>query len=129
MAAAWPDRAGDAFADRMNAIPKYVVSATLRDDELTWENTTRIPGDDVLARIRELRDTDGGALVMMGSPTLARTLIGEGLIDELRLMIEPVILGGGKTIFPADGALRTLDLVSTVTSPNGVHVCVYRPAS
>ena len=129
MAAAWPDRAGDAFADRMNAIPKYVVSATLRDDELTWENTTRIPGDDVLARIRELRDTDGGALVMMGSPTLARTLIGEGLIDELRLMIEPVILGGGKTIFPDDGALRTLDLVSTVTSPNGVHVCVYRPAS
>lgn len=129
MAAAWPDRAGDPFADRMNAIPKYVVSATLRDDELTWENTTRIPGDDVLARIRELRDTDGGALVMMGSPTLARTLIGEGLIDELRLMIEPVILGGGKTIFPDDGALRTLDLVSTVTSPNGVHVCVYRPAS
>ena len=113
----------------MNAIPKYVVSATLRDDELTWENTTRIPGDDVLARIRELRDTDGGALVMVGSPTLARTLIGEGLIDELRLMIEPVILGGGKTIFPDDGALRTLDLVSTVTSPNGVHVCVYRPAS
>ena len=129
MAAAWPDRAGDAFADRMNAIPKYVVSATLRDDELTWENTTRIPGDEVLARIRELRDTDGGALVMVGSPTLARTLIGEGLIDELRLMIEPVILGGGKTIFPDDGALRTLDLVSTVTSPNGVHVCVYRPAS
>ena len=63
----------------------------------------------------------------MGSPTLARTLIGEGLVDELRLMIEPVLLGGGKTIFPGDGALRTLELVSTVTSGTGVHVATYRP--
>ena len=103
MAAAWPERAGDPFADRMNAIPKYVVSATLRDDELTWDNTTRIPGDQALARIRALRETGGGNLLVMGSPTLARTLLHEGLVDELRLMIEPVILGGGKTIFPGDG--------------------------
>jgi dihydrofolate reductase len=127
MAAAWPDRAGDPFADRMNAIPKYVVSATLRDDELVWENTTRIPGDEAVARIRELRGTDGGDLLVMGSPTLARTLLHERLVDELRLMIEPVLLGGGKTIFPADGALRTLELVSTVTSGTGVQVCTYRP--
>ena len=104
MAAAWPERAGDPFADRMNAIPKYVVSATLGDDEVTWENTTRIPGDEAVARIRELLETDGGDLLVMGSPTLVRTLLREGLIDELRLMIEPVILGGGKTIFPDDGA-------------------------
>ena len=58
-----------------------------------------------------------------------RTLLREGLIDELRLMIEPVILGGGKTIFPDDGALRPLELVSTVTSGTGVHVSTYRPAS
>ena len=127
MAAAWPERAGDPFADRMNAIPKYVVSATLADDELTWNNTTRIPGDQAVARIRELRETEGGDLVVMGSPTLARTLIGEGLVDELRLMIEPVLLGGGKSIFPDDGALQTLELVSTVTSGTGVHVAVYRP--
>jgi len=129
MAAAWPERAGDPFADRMNAIPKHVVSATLGDDELTWNNTTRIPGDQAVARIRELRDTEGRDLVVMGSPTLARTLIGEGLVDELRLMIEPVLLGGGKSIFPDDGALQTFELVSTVTSGTGVHVAVYRPVA
>lgn len=129
MAAAWPERAGDPFADQMNAIPKYVVSETLGDDELTWSNTTRIPGDGAVDRIRKLRDTDGGDLSVMGSPTLVRTLLGEGLVDELRLMIEPVILGGGKTIFPDDGALRTLELASTVTSATGVHVCTYRPVA
>ena len=127
MAAAWPDRAGDPFADQMNAIAKYVVSGTLGDDELTWNNTTRIPGDEAVARIRGLRDADGGDLVVMGSPTLVRALLREGLVDELRLMIEPVILGGGKTIFSDDGELRTLELVSTITSGTGVNVCTYRP--
>ena len=129
MAAAWPERAGDPFADQMNAIRKYVVSTTLGDDELTWNNTTRIPGDQAVARIRELHETDGGNLLVMGSPTLARTLLREGLADELLLMIEPVLLGGGKSIFPDDGALRTLELVSTATSSTGVHVCTYRPAA
>ncbi|MFF4951930.1 dihydrofolate reductase family protein [Streptomyces chattanoogensis] len=129
MAAAWPERAGDPFADRMNAIRKYVVSGTLGEDELTWAHTTRIPGDGAVARIRELHAADGGDLLVMGSPTLVRTLLGEGLVDELRLMIEPVILGGGKTIFPGDGALRTLELVSAVTSGTGVQVCTYRPAA
>jgi dihydrofolate reductase len=126
MAAAWPNRAGDPFADRMNAIPKYVVSATLRDDELTWNNTTRIPGDDALPRIRELREQEGGNLLVMGSPTLARTLLRENLVDELRLLLMPVFLGGGKSIFPDDGAMRTLELVSTTTSGTGVHVATYR---
>jgi dihydrofolate reductase len=126
MAAAWPERAGDPFADRMNAIPKYVVTSTLRDDELTWSNTTRIPGNEAVARIRELREQDGGDLLIMGSPTLARALLHEGLVDELRLMLMPVLLGGGKTIFPDDGALRTLELVSTTTSGTGVNVCTYR---
>ncbi|MDQ3707982.1 MAG: dihydrofolate reductase family protein [Actinomycetota bacterium] len=125
MAGAWPDRAGDPFADRMNAVPKYVVSDTLRDDELTWNNTRRIPGGDAVARIRDLKET-GGDLLVMGSPTLVRTLLGEGLVDELRLMIEPVLLGGGKAIFPDDSALRTLELISTVTSGTGAHVCAYR---
>ncbi|WP_432076683.1 dihydrofolate reductase family protein [Streptomyces wuyuanensis] len=129
MAGAWPERAGDPFADRMNALPKYVVSQTLGEDRLTWHNTRRIPGDEAVGRIRQLRDTAGGDLVVMGSPTLARTLIAEGLVDELRLMIMPVLLGGGKTIFPDDGGKHTLELVSTVTSGTGVQVCVYRPAA
>ena len=129
MAAAWPERVGDPFADRMNAISKYVVSSTLGDDELTWNNTTRIPGDQAVARIRELRESEGGDLLVMGSPTLVRTLLHEGLVDELRLMIEPVLLGGGKSIFPDDGALRTFELASTTTSGTGVQVCIYRPVA
>lgn len=128
MAAAWPGRAGDPLADRMNAIPKHVVSATLRDDELTW-NTMLIPGDRTVARIAELRQSAGGDLVVMGSPTLARTLLSEGLVDELRLIVEPVILGGGKTIFPGDGVLRTFELVSAATSATGANVCAYRPVA
>ena len=125
MAAAWPERAGDPFADRMNTIPKYVVSATLRDDDLTWDNTTLIPGDGAISRIRELRES----LLVMGSPTLVRALLREDLVDELRLIVMPVILGGGKTIFPDDGALHTLELVSAVTSSTGVQVCTYRRAA
>jgi dihydrofolate reductase len=128
MAAAWPERAGDPFADQMNALPKYVVSRTLGDDDLTW-NTTRIPGDEAVAHIRKLHETDGGDLVVMGSPTLVRTLLHEGLVDELRLVTMPVMLGGGKTIFPDDGARRSLELVSTVTSGAGVQACVYRPVA
>lgn len=113
----------------MNAIPKYVVSATLGDDKLAWVNTTRISGDEAVARIRELHETDGGDLLVMGSPTLACTLLREDLVDELRLVIMPVILGGGKMIFPGDGAQRTLELVSTVTSGTGAQVCTYRPVA
>ncbi|MFI6609840.1 dihydrofolate reductase family protein [Streptomyces sp. NBC_01336] len=126
MAAAWPERAGDPFADRMNAIEKYVVTDTLGDDDLTWNNTERIPGKQFAGRIQELRAKDGGNLLVMGSPTLVRSLLGEGLVDELRLVIMPVLLGGGKSIFPADGGLRTLELVSHATSDAGVQVCTYR---
>ncbi|MGW1767040.1 dihydrofolate reductase family protein [Streptomyces sp. NPDC002073] len=129
MAAAWPGRAGDPFADQMNALPKYVVTGTLGADELTWNNTTRIAGDGAVERIRELQAAEGGDLVVMGSPTLVRTLLSEGLVDELRLMIMPVLLGGGKSIFPEGGGLQALELVSNVTSDTGVHVCTYRPVA
>ena len=128
MVAAWPARAGDPFADRMNAIPKHAVSSTLADDDMTW-NTTRIPGDEAIPRIRELRDADGDDLLLLGSATLARALLSEGLVDELRLIVMPVLLGGGKSIFPADGAQRTLELTSTVTSGTGVNVSTYRPVA
>lgn len=128
MAAAWPERAGDPFADRLNSLKKYVVTDTLTDDELTWNNTTRIPGGEAVARIRELRESEGGDLAMMGSPTVVRTLLQEGLVDELRLVVMPVLLGGGKSIFPSDGGKRPFELVSTVAGKTGVQVCVYRPA-
>ncbi|MFE2211520.1 dihydrofolate reductase family protein [Streptomyces canus] len=129
MAGAWPERAGDPFADRLNSLKKYVVTDTLGDDELTWNNTERIPGSDAVARIRALREREGGELAMMGSPTLVRTLISAGLVDELQLIVMPVLLGGGKSIFPDDGGKRPFELVSTVTGKTGVQVCVYRPAT
>ncbi len=129
MAAAWPERAGDPFADRLNALPKYVVSSTLGEADLTWHNSRIIPGGEAVARLRQLHGADGGDLLVMGSPTLVRTLLSEGLFDELRLMSVPVLLGGGKTIFPGDGGLRTLELISTVTGGTGVQVRTYRPVA
>jgi dihydrofolate reductase len=127
MAAAWPRRAGDPFADRMNEIRKYVASRTLSQDDLGWNNSTLLSGDDVLGAVGRLRAEDGGDLQVMGSSNLARQLVSGGLVDEYRLMIEPVVLGGGKRLFPDDGQLRALELVSTSTSGTGVHICTYRP--
>jgi dihydrofolate reductase len=128
MAGAWPGRAGDPFADRMNEIRKYVASRTLTQDDLDWTNSTLLPADDALGAVRNLREQGGGDLQVMGSASLARTLIAHDLVDEYRLMIEPVVLGGGKRLFPDDGQLHALELVSTVTSSTGVHICTYRPA-
>src|SRR5919107_23680 len=93
MAAAWPGRAGDPFADRMNEIPKYVASRTLTQDDLTWSNSTLLPGDDAIGAVRELRARDGQALQVMGSPSLAAQLVEHDLVDEYVLMIEPILLG------------------------------------
>jgi dihydrofolate reductase len=87
-----------------------------------------LPADDVVGAVRRLRSGDGGDIQVMGSPTLASTLIGNGLVDEYRLMIEPILLGGGKRLFPDDGQARPLELVATSTSSTGVHICTYRPA-
>ena len=125
-AAAWSGRADDMFANLMNTLPKYVVSSTLGDDDLTW-NTKRIAGEDVVAEVSKLHKAAGRELVVLGSPRLVQTLLTKNLVDELRLMIEPVLLGGGKRLFPDDGAMRTLGLVSTVTTVTGVNVCTYRP--
>ncbi|MCA1692007.1 MAG: dihydrofolate reductase family protein [Actinobacteria bacterium] len=129
MAAAWPRRAGDPFADRMNEIPKYVASRTLTQEDLDWNNSKLLPADDVLGAVERLRAEDGRDIQVMGSPSLARALISGGLVDEYRLMIEPVLLGGGKRLFPDDGQSRPLELVSATTSSTGVHICAYRPAA
>lgn len=128
MAAAWPERAGDPFADRMNALPKFVVSRTLTQHDLTWNNSTLLTGD-VANAVAQLKQQEGGDIQVMGSLTLARSMISAGLVDEYRLMIEPVILGGGKRLFPDDGTQRTLELVSVTTASTGVQICVYRPKS
>lgn len=127
MAAAWPERAGDPFADRMNQIQKYVASRTLTQDDLHWANSTLLPADDLIGAVQQLRGQDGGAVQVMGSASLARTLISNDLVDEYRLMIEPIVLGGGKRLFPDDGQARPLALVSTRQSSTGVQICTYRP--
>jgi dihydrofolate reductase len=127
MAGAWPERAGDPFADRMNAIPKYVASRTLIQDDLTWDNSTLLAADDAIAAVGELRARDGGPLNVWGSTSLARQLVEHDLVDEYRLMIEPILLGGGKRVLPEDGRARPLELVSATTAGTGVLVCTYRP--
>ena len=129
MAAAWPERAGDPYADQMNTIKKYVASRTLTQDDLTWNNTTLLSPDDAVADIAALRGQDGGDMVIWGSASLVKTLLAEGLVDELNLMIEPILLGGGKRIFPEDGTARPMQLVKCVTAGTGVQVCTYQPVS
>jgi dihydrofolate reductase len=132
MASAWPDRAGDPYADQMNAIPKYVASRTLTSEEASsgWNNTTLLGGEDALDAIRHLRDGEGGGgLMVWGSPSLASQLVANDLVDEYQLMIEPIMLGGGKSIFPSDGRARPLELVSVTQAKTGVLICAYRPVA
>lgn len=132
MAAAWPEQAGDPFADQMNAIQKYVVSRTLSAQEASsrWNNTTLLGGGaDAIEAIRSLRnDGADGGLQVWGSASLARQLVEHDLVDEYLLMLEPILLGGGKSIFPEDGRARQLELVSVTQAKTGVLVCTYRRA-
>jgi dihydrofolate reductase len=125
-AAAWPSREGE-FADKINNGRKYVVSNTLTDPE--WQNTTVISGD-VVDGLKKLKDETDGTILVAGSGTLVGTLLENDLVDELRLMIFPTILGRGKRAFP-DGIDRlkfTLTESRTV-GPDGVQVQVYERAS
>lgn len=125
-AAAWPSREGP-FADKLNGDPKVVVSTTLKDPQ--WQNTTVIEGD-VVERIRALRDETDGMVLVAGSGTLVATLLGADLVDELRLMVFPTILGRGRRLFPADGERVRLALAETRTvGPDGVQILVYRRLS
>jgi dihydrofolate reductase len=128
MAGAWPNRAGDPFADWMNSVQKYVVSDTLSDADATWEPTTIIRGADLAKEVSALREQPGGYLNVMGSASLVRTLLAADLVDELSLMIEPIVLGGGKRIFPDDDQARAFELTSATTASTGVQVCRYQRA-
>jgi dihydrofolate reductase len=131
MASAWPERAGDPFADRMNAIEKHVVSGSLSAGEVSsrWEGSELVDPDDPFAAIARLREREGRGLQVMGSTSVARQLVEHDLVDEYRLMIEPVLLGGGKSIFPTGGAARPLELVSVEPTGTGVLMCTYRAAA
>ncbi len=129
MAAAWPGRAGDPFADRMNAIPKYVASRTLTPQDMTWSGSQLLPAGGAIGAIRELRARDGKGLQIWGSAQLARQLVEEDLVDEYLLMVMPVLLGGGKRVFPDDGHARHLELLSVTQGSTGVLVCRYRSAA
>ena len=122
-AEAWPDRDG-AFADKMNAMPKHVVTSTL--DKLGWNAEVLASG--VPSGVQQLKEGDGGPILVAGSATLVRTLLAEGLVDELRLMVFPVLVGGGLTIFPGDRQKIDLGLVDLVRYSSGVTLQVFRPS-
>jgi dihydrofolate reductase len=126
-AAAWPkmqDEAG--FADKMNGMPKYVVSTTVTDPE--WQNTTVI-ADDVPGQVAALKERHDGDILIAGSATLIATLLEHDLVDEWRLMVFPTILGLGKRLFPDGVDRRKLKLVDDKPlGPDGIRLLTYRRA-
>ena len=128
MAGAWPGRAGDPFADWINGVQKYVVSDTLTDDDITWQPATIIRVADLVDEVSALRAREGRDISIMGSATLVRSLLEADLVDELNLMIEPIVLGGGKSIWPSDGVAKGFELASAQTTGTSVQVCQYQRA-
>jgi dihydrofolate reductase len=126
-AAYWPNAPEEeqVIAEPLNTKPKYVASTT-RSGPLEWQNSTLLEGD-VAAAVGALKQEDGGDLHMIGSTELVRTLVDNGLVDEFRLMIDPVLLGGGKRIFPIDGVLRPLRLVHGEVTSTGAILATYAP--
>jgi dihydrofolate reductase len=124
-AAAWPRRSGDAFTDWINRVQKYVVSDTLAENDATWNPTTILRGADFLKTVTELRARPGGYIYVYGSATMVRSLLAADLVDELLLTIEPILLGGGKTIFPASGMAMPFILETTARASTGAQVCRY----
>src|SRR5882672_10842073 len=110
-AAAWPSVKGE-FGDRFNSMPKYVVSSTL--DDATWNNSTVLKGD-LVDEVSKLRQELDGDFVVHGSAQLVQALLENDLVDELRLMVFPVVLGGGKRLFGETGDMKTLRLVDSKT--------------
>jgi dihydrofolate reductase len=123
-AEAWPTRDGE-FADRFNSMPKYVVSSTLRDPD--WTNSTVLTGDlaEEVAKLKERHERD---IVVHGSAQLVQGLLERDLVDELRLMVYPVVLGDGKRLFGATSDKKTLRLAGTKTVGGGVLILTYERA-
>jgi dihydrofolate reductase len=125
-AAAWPSRSDEAgFADKFNSMPKYVVSSTLKDPE--WNNSTVLSGD-VIEEVEKLKREVDGDIYVHGSCQLAQTLIEHDLVDELHLMVFPVILGTGKRLFGETSDKKPLRLKESKTVGEGVSILVYERA-
>ena len=124
-AGAWPKRDGE-FADKINSMPKYVVSSTL-EEPLDWKNSTLIRGD-VAEEVGKLKKQDGGPILVAGSATLVHSLIENDLVDELRLMVFPVMIGGGKRPLPESQQKKSFKLTDTQVFGSGVAVHTYEPA-
>lgn len=120
--AAWPGRAGDEFADKMNVMPKHVVTSTLPD--LGW-NSTPITGD-IAAAVRDIKEEDGGPILVEGSAMLVHLLLAQGLVDELRLQVFPVVIGGGTRVFPDDRNKIAFSLAELVQYDSGASLQIYR---
>ncbi len=125
-AAAWPKMNDDDFGKKMNDMPKYVVSSTLRDAE--WNNTTVLSGD-LVDEVSRLKQDVDGVILVAGSAQLVQGLLEHGLVDELRLMVFPVVLGTGKRLFGEGSDKTSLRLVDSKTVGDGVAILTYRPAA
>ena len=126
-AAAWPSRTDDVgFADKFNSMPKYVVSSTLENPE--WNNSTVLAGD-LATEVAKLKQEHDGDIVVHGSPQLVQALVEHDLVDELRLMVYPVLLGTGKRLFGETSGKKPLRLVSSQVVGDGVAILVYQPAA
>jgi len=123
-AGAWPEREGE-FADKFNEMPKYLVSSTITDPE--WNNTTRLEGD-VAEAVRKLRDEVDGVIQVPGSKQLVDELMEHDLVDQINLMIFPVVLGTGFRVFGEYTDRKTLRLVESKTVGEGIVVLVYERA-
>jgi dihydrofolate reductase len=121
----WPTSTDEPFASFINSAPKYVVSTTL-DGNLEWQNSTLIK-ENVAEEIRKLKQHPGGAIGTAGSPSLVRFLLQNDLVDELILMVHPVIAGKGKRLFEDNDALKRLTLVDNKTTSSGVAILSYQP--
>ena len=124
-AAAWPSQEGE-FADKFNTMPKYVVSSTLQDPE--WANSMVLNGD-VVAEVSKLLQSRDGDIVVHGSAQLVQTLLEHDLVDEVHLMVFPVVVGAGKRLFGDTGGTKRLRLVDSRTVGDGIAILIYRPAS
>ena len=124
-AAHWPKAPAEqqVLAEPLNTLPKYVASTTL-SEPLGWQNSTLLRGD-IGPAVRALKAGHGKDLHVIGSPGLVQTLIVLGLVDELRLMIDPVLVGGGKRLFRDDGALRRLRLADSQVTSTGAIIATY----
>lgn len=127
-AAHWPTASPEEqmLAEPLNTKPKYVASTTLAAP-LAWQNSTLLHGD-VAGAVGALKGEEGGDLLVIGSPELVATLMEHDLIDEYRLMIDPVVVGGGKRLFRDGGALRRLRLVDSQVTATGAIIATYAPA-